>query len=245
MQIFREVPHLQGTLLAPHLVEYLIFWPVHKTSFGSLVLSLSYLDPLQSQIQQTWTPRWKLTGPTHTCALVQLATLWRHNLPCCFREVPCPTPASCMHLDNMATSEETWLWTCIYSGLVPFYYLASIFVVVQTRGICVVCFRWDKLGRSGPGYILLDAGCPGWHSIRSSPSLWQLFARLFNNNIYYIWSWGRGNGDIITVLDSHFGWLTNLYRSRPHQRVSYSPAPSFVFRFGVLPCRRNWGVFNF
>jgi len=43
------------------------------------------------------------------------------------------------------------------------------------------------MGRSGPGYLLLDAGCPGWHSIRSSPSLWQLFARLFNNNIYKIY----------------------------------------------------------
>jgi hypothetical protein len=31
------------------------------------------------------------------------------------------------------------------------------------------------MGRSG--YLLLDAGCPGWHSIRLLPSVWQLLTR--------------------------------------------------------------------
>jgi hypothetical protein len=32
-----------------------------------------------------------------------------------------------------------------------------------------------EMGRSG--YLLLDAGCPGWHSIRLLPSVWQLLTR--------------------------------------------------------------------
>jgi hypothetical protein len=42
MQIFGEAPHLQGTLLAPHLVEYFISWPVHKTSFDSLLVFILF-----------------------------------------------------------------------------------------------------------------------------------------------------------------------------------------------------------
>lgn len=79
-----------------------------RVQFINLICSsLSYLDPLQSQIQQTRSHQWNLTEQIHTCALVRLATLWCHDLLFVFLKYLPYT--GILHLDDMATSEEIWL----------------------------------------------------------------------------------------------------------------------------------------